>query len=199
MSSDIKTKLSDAAGRAMPWQKGVAWWLVFIEGLVLLAIGLYIFFTKPIAFTAIGWAIALALLASGGLSLYLSLRAPQNSPARQWTLIHGAVGVAAGALAILLQLLNALSVQMATIILGVGCLAYGLIGLYMLIDKNLVALRRVSWLGTLLFTSVGTLLVFQALGLGTFATVVQFINLIIVIAGLALLVWAFVLKNSEAA
>ena len=44
---------------------------------------------------------------------YTHLKAPDKSPARQWTMIHGIVGLAAGGIAILIQLLSGLSLQFA--------------------------------------------------------------------------------------
>ncbi len=195
MSDQIKSKVADTARSALPWQKGIAWWLVLIEGIVLTALGLYMFFAQASANTIIGWIIALTLVVGGAVSLSLSLKAPDNSPARQWTLIHGIVGLAAGGIAIVLQLLNALSLQFALTLLGIGCLAFGGVGLYMLLNKELSALRRISVLSTVLFLLLGGLLLLQALGVGTLATTLQIINMIILIGGIALIIWAFVLKN----
>ncbi|CUS03533.2 membrane protein of unknown function [Candidatus Promineifilum breve] len=195
MPDQIKSKVANTAKSALPWQKGIAWWLVLIEGIVLTALGLYMFFAPASANTIIGWIIALTLVVGGAVSLSLSLKAPDKSPARQWTMIHGIVGLAAGGIAILIQLLSGLSLQFALTLLGIGCLAFGGVGLYMLLNKELSALRRISVLSTVLFLLLGGLLLLQALGVGTLATTLQIINMIILIGGIALIIWAFVLKN----
>jgi len=84
-------------------------------------------------------------------------------------------------------------------VLGLGCLAYGGMGLYTLIDPHLVPLRRVSIIGAIFFTVIGVLLLLQAAGVGTIVTIVLFITLAVLIAGIALIIWSFALKNSPAA
>jgi hypothetical protein len=199
MTNDIKSKVAATAKSAAPWKKGIAWWIVLLEGLVLTGLGLYMLFAKPSTLVGLGWVLALSLVASGALSVYLSLKTTAKTPARQYTLIHGVVGLAAGALVILLQLLGSLSGQTAAVVLGLGALIYGGMGLYPLIDKNLVPLRRISLIGAIFFVVVGVLLTLQALGMGTFVTTVQILNLLIMAAGIALIFYGFILRNNPAA
>jgi uncharacterized membrane protein HdeD (DUF308 family) len=194
MTNDIKTQVTQAAKGALPWRKGVAWWVVLLEGLALLALGLYVFFAKPTTAVILGWVVALSLLASGALSLYLSLQATERTPVRQWTLIHGAVGVAAGLLAILVQFV---SPGAALTVLGLGCLAYGGVGLYMLLDKHLTAMRRLSFISTVFYLVLGALIVLHALGVGTLVTVLQLISLLLIAAGTVLLFWGIILRNER--
>ena len=194
MTNDLKSQLTRSAKGALPWRKGVAWWVVLLEGVALLALGLYVFFAKPTTAVVLGWVVALSLLASGALSLYLSLQATEQTPVRQWTLIHGVVGVAAGLLAILIQFV---SPGAALTMLGLGCLAYGGVGLYMLLDKNLTAMRRLSFITTIFYLVLGVLIVLHALGVGTLATVLQLISLLLIAAGVILLFWALILRNER--
>ena len=46
--------------------------------------------------------------------------------------------------------------------------------------------------------AVGVLLLLQAAGVGTIVTIVQFITFTVLIAGIALIIWSFALKNSVA-
>ena len=199
MTNDVKSKVSSTAKSAAPWRKGVPWWLVLLEGIILVGVGLYMFFAKPSTLAILGWVLALTLVAGGAISLYLALQATEKTPARQFTLIHGAVGVAAGGLVILLRLFNALSAETAAVLLGLGCLIYGSMGLYTLADKNLVPLRRISIIGAIFFTVLGLLLLLQGFGVGTFVTIVQIITFAILIAGVALIIWAIALRNSAPA
>ena len=194
MTNDLKSQLTRSAKGALPWRKGVAWWVVLLEGVALLALGLYVFFAKPTTAVVLGWVVALSLLASGALSLYLSLQATEQTPVRQWTLIHGVVGVAAGLLAILIQFV---SPGAALTVLGLGCLAYGGVGLYMLLDKNLTAMRRLSFITTIFYLVLGVLIVLHALGVSTLATVLQLISLLLIAAGIILLFWALILRNER--
>ena len=194
MTNDIKSQVTQAAKGAVPWRKGIAWWVVLLEGLALLALGLYMFFAKSTTAVILGWVVALSLLASGALSLYLSLQTAERTLVRQWTLIHGAVGVAAGLLAIIVQLF---SPGAALTVLGLGCLAYGGVGLYLLLDKNLTALRRLSFISTIFYLVLGGLIVLHALGLGTLVTTLQIVSLLLIAAGIILLFWGIILRNER--
>ncbi len=194
MTNDLKSQLTSSAKGVLPWRKGVAWWVVLLQGVVLLALGLYVFFARPTTAVILGWVVALSLLASGALSLYLSLQATERTPVRQWTLIHGAVGVAAGLLAIVIQFV---SPGAALTVLGLGCLAYGGVGLYLLLDKNLTPLRRLSFIGTLFYLVLGALITLHVLGVGTLATVLQIVSLMLITAGIILFFWGIILRNER--
>jgi len=194
MTNDIKSQVTQAAKGALPWRKGIAWWVVLLEGVALLALGLYVFFAKPTTAVILGWVVALSLLASGALSLYLSFQTAERTPVRQWTLIHGAVGVAAGLLAIIVQFF---SPGAALTVLGLGCLAYGGVGLYMLLDKQLTALRRLSFISTIFYLVLGALIVLHALGVSTLATILQLVSLLLIAAGIILLFWGIILRNER--
>ncbi len=194
MTNDLKSQLTSSAKGVLPWRKGVAWWVVLLQGVVLLALGLYVFFARPTTAVILGWVVALSLLASGALSLYLSLQATERTPVRQWTLIHGAVGVAAGLLAIVIQFV---SPGAALTVLGLGCLAYGGVGLYLLVDKNLTPLRRLSFIGTLFYLVLGALITLHVLGVGTLATVLQIVSLMLITAGIILFFWGIILRNER--
>ena len=60
-------------------------------------------------------------------------------------------------------------------------------------------LRRVSIIGAIFFAALGLLLLLQGFGVGTFTTIVQIITFAILIAGVALIIWAIALKNSAPA
>ncbi|MBK7219557.1 MAG: DUF308 domain-containing protein [Candidatus Promineofilum sp.] len=194
MTKDIKNQVTRTAKGALPWRKGIAWWVVLLEGLVLLALGLYVFFAKPTTAVILAWVVALSLLASGALSIYLSLQATERTPVRQWTLIHGVVGVAAGLLAIVVQFF---SPGAALTVLGLGCLAYGGVGLYLLLDKKLTALRRLSFISTIFYLVLGALIILHALGVSTLAAILQLISLLLIAAGVILFFWSFILRNER--
>ncbi len=192
-----REKATESASNALPWKKGVAWWIVLIQGVVLLGLALYMFFFGQSAQLAIGWVIALYLAISGALSLYVSLQAKEQSQAKQWTMIQGVVGLSAGVIVMLLLLFQVLLLELGLLVLGLGCLGYAGIGVYMLMNKELVALRPISLFGAILFLVVGGLLVLQWLGIGAAATVVQLINLILAIAGIGLVFWAIILRRER--
>jgi len=198
MPNELKSKALETARGAMPWRKGVAWWVVFLEGVTLLGLGLVMFFARETTHLFLGWIIALALTASGALSLWLALNAIKRDEVRLWTMIHGAIGLAGGLLVILLLLSGSFLEGPGLTILGLGCLAYGGVGLYLLADKRLSSLRRLSFISTTLYLALGVLILLQVMGVGVLATKLQIINLIVVIAGIILIFWGLILRNERA-
>jgi uncharacterized membrane protein HdeD (DUF308 family) len=197
MADQMKSTVSETARGALPWQKGVAWWIVLIEGIVILGLGLYMFFSPDTTHRIIGWIIALSMIVSGGLSLFVGLRNQKKDLVRQWTLIYGGVGFGAGLIIIILLLLDVFLATFGLIILGLSCLAYAGVGLYILIDKNLTSLRRISVLATIFYLVIGVLLLLQAFGVSALATTLQWIKLIIIVAGVGLIFWGLILRNDS--
>ncbi len=198
MSNELKSKALETAKSAMPWRKGIAWWIVFLEGIALLVLGLVMFFARGATHHFLGWIIALALTASGALSLWLAFNAVNRDEVRRWTMIHGAIGLAGGLLVILLLLLGSFLEGPGLTILGLGCLAYGGVGLYLLIDKRLSSLRRLSFISTIFYLVLGVLILLQVAGVGVLATNLKLINLIVVSAGVILIFWGLILRNERA-
>ena len=194
MSNEIKSKVSGAAKSALPWKKGVAWWIVLIEGIVLSGLGLYMFFEITWTMNILGWIVAISLLVSGALSVYASLKTTEKNQVRQWTMIHGVIGLVAGVIVALLLFFKILPSTRA-FVLGLGCLAYGGVGLYILIDKNLASLRRISLISTVFYTLIGVLILLFAFGVDTLQTTVQLLKMIMIITGVILIFWAFILRR----
>ncbi len=197
MTEQSKSVGAESASGVLPWKKGVAWWLVLLEGIVLLGLAIYMFFFGASAAVALGWVISLALAITGAINLYVSMQATERTPARQWTMIQGAVGLAAGIIVILLLWFTASNERLAMLVLGLGCLGFGGIGLYMMANKELVALRRLSLFSVIFFLLIGLLLILEWLGIGAAATTFQIVNFVLAIAGIALILWAIMLRNAD--
>lgn len=196
MPNHVKSKVAKAAKDIAPWREGISWWVVLFQGIALLALGLFMFFNDSVAKVLIGWGIGLALAVSGAAGLYLAQQATEQTPARKWTLYHGATGLAAGAVIILMMLTRA-TISTGTMLWlgGLGCLAYGAVGLAILLNKELTRLRRVSIVSTVFYLIIGILLILQAVGVGTLQTTLSFVNMGIIIGGIVLILWAFILRN----
>ncbi len=182
----------------LPWQKGAAWWVVLLEGIFLTGLGLYMFFARSPTYILLGWVIALSLGISGGLRVYLAYQMKGDEKARLWTLIHGAIGLIAAILVVFILFLGVYLQSLGLTILGLGCLGYGAVGLYMLLSKSSYNLRRVELIGTIFYLVIGALMLLQVLGVGTLVTMIHWINLIILVAGVVLVLWAFILRNDNA-
>jgi DMSO reductase anchor subunit len=79
--------------------------------------------------------------------------------------------------------------------MGLGCLAYGGVGVYMLIDKKLASLRRISLIGTIFFALAGILILLHVFGMETLVTLVQLLKMLVIITGVILIFWALIIRN----
>ncbi len=77
----------------------------------------------------LGLVVAAALLIDGIRQWLLGMRRLQRGRSRDLTLVRGAVGIVTGALVLTLSVLQQITVVGIRIAIGVGGLAYGLIGL----------------------------------------------------------------------
>jgi uncharacterized membrane protein HdeD (DUF308 family) len=195
MANETKSNIVQSA---LPWQKGAAWWVVLLEGIILTGLGLYMFFARVSTYLLLGWVIALVLGVSGGLRVYLALKMEGDEKERRWILIHGAIGLIAALLVVIILLLGAALQTVGLTILGLGCLGYGGVGLYILLSQSSEDLRRLEWIGTIFFLVLGALMLLQVLGVGTLVTMIYLINLVILVGGVVLIIWAFILRNDRA-
>ncbi len=120
--------LDAAANRIAPWREA-DWRVLIVEGAVLILAGVYLIADGERAEFILGLVVAAALLIDGIRQWLLGMRHLQRGRSRDLTLIRGAVGIVTGALVLTLSVLQQITVLGIRIAIGVGGLAYGLIGL----------------------------------------------------------------------
>ena len=120
--------LDAAANRIAPWREA-DWRVLIIEGAVLILAGVYLIADGERAEFILGLVVAAALLIDGIRQWLLGMRRLERGRSRDLTLIRGAVGIVTGALVLTLSVLQQITVVGIRIAIGVGGLAYGLIGL----------------------------------------------------------------------
>jgi uncharacterized membrane protein HdeD (DUF308 family) len=112
-----------------PWQPSTAWWVTGIEGIVLVLIGLSFLLAPAAAGGLLLQLIALALLAQSALQIAAALRAAP-SQADPYAMLQAGVGTTVGLLVGLRGwLVPTLDISAARTILGLGLLAYAIVGL----------------------------------------------------------------------
>ncbi len=112
-----------------PWQPSTAWWVTGIEGIVLVLIGLSFLLAPAAAGGLLLQLIALALLAQSALQIAAALRAAP-SQADPYAMLQAGVGATVGLLVGLRGwLVPTLDISAARTILGLGLLAYAIVGL----------------------------------------------------------------------
>ena len=122
----------DVVRQTAPWRAGQSWWIVGIEGIVALAIGVFIVSNPAGASDLIRFLIAIVLLVDslGKISDGFRTRGSASSP---WEALRGGVGATVAVLVLLSGWANAIGDSGARQMLAVGLLAYGLLGLLSLI------------------------------------------------------------------
>lgn len=179
MSSSVKNVVAKAA----PWRSGQPWWVVVIEGVVALVLGVWIWAQTQNAAVLSGQVTALFLLVVGGLGLWTHLRAPSATRIAQVSLIRAVVGVVTGGLIFLLLWLNVLTLGAGLAILALGMLLFGALGVYIAIADDEPGTRWGALITSAVFAVIGVLLLVQPSG----ELLRTSISLPLVIGGIALL------------
>jgi uncharacterized membrane protein HdeD (DUF308 family) len=128
MSQSIKA----AADRVAPWRRA-DWRILIVEGVVLILAGVYLLADGERAESILGLVVGAALLGDGIRQWFLGYRRLDRGRTRDLTLTRGSVGIATGGLVLALSLLQQITVVGIRIGIGVGGLAYGLLGLLLIL------------------------------------------------------------------
>ena len=111
-----------------PWRANANPWIVLLEGIVLLALGLFIVFMPGTARDVTRVLLGLLLLVMSVQQIAQAFRSPRD-PFMPFQMLRGGVGATVGALVTMQPLFGSMSSQAAWIMLGLGLLVVGLIGL----------------------------------------------------------------------
>jgi uncharacterized membrane protein HdeD (DUF308 family) len=120
-------------GRIAPWRGTVAWWVVFVEGMIALVVGLYVLVQPQQASTWIVQLIGAYFLVNSGFALYAGFSGSGPAHEQPFRLIVSGIGLVIGLLALTQPLLGTIDALAAITMLGVGLLLAGIIGLVGLI------------------------------------------------------------------
>lgn len=197
MTTEIKSKMSDGAKQAAPWRRGIPWGIVLAEGVLLVAVGLFLIFAQDTARRLLGQILAIVIGVTGGIQLYGALKAKQEGQLGQLNTIRGAVGLGAGALVLVLFIFNLMTLQTGRIILGLGAVAFGAIGLYLIYLTRDSGIRIGPAISNGFWVLFGGLLLLAAIGGTMLGTLTEIINIVLLLGGAFLIIWAFVIKGSK--
>jgi uncharacterized membrane protein HdeD (DUF308 family) len=199
MAEKQASKLTESAKAALPWRKGIPWGWVLAEGIVMLGLGLFMVFAEAQTRLAFGIILAIALGVSGALQLLAAWRSKQAGAESPLGWIRGGIGLGIGLLALILILASALSLLAGRIILGIGALAYGGLGGYMLYLKRQEGVRLPEMLGSTFFVLIGLLLIIAAFGGGLMSTIAVVASVLLMLFGAFLILWSLVLRSQKKA
>jgi uncharacterized membrane protein HdeD (DUF308 family) len=153
-----------AVMRGVPWRRGLAWWVVGIEGLILLAIGIYIVADPDTARDIVRQLIGAFLLVNSAAWAYNGLRSEnQATPITPYRMLAAGVGFTAGLLVFLEPISDLVDGDAAKVILAVGLLGCGAIILAgSFATKSAGGLSRGPLIASALYLIFGALVLFNA-------------------------------------
>lgn len=172
--------------RNAPWSSSVAWWVVLIQGIIALGMGIF-FVIQPrqsgqLTMIVVGG----YLLVTSILGIYAGLRG-ERRPAR---MIRGGMGFIVGLLVVLQPFLHSVNVEAARTILAIGLFASGLVGLYGALVREEGRFRWGTVIDSLLSIGIAWLLFYAA---ANPVSLLIWIGTLAIIFGILLVIYALLL------
>jgi uncharacterized membrane protein HdeD (DUF308 family) len=178
------------ARQTAPWKAGQSWWLVGIEGVIALIIGLYIVYDPDGASDVIRFLIALVLLVVSIEQIVEGFRT-STLPSAPWATLRGGVGATVATLTLLSGWTDAIEPSAARQMLALGLLAYGILGLLTLIFvRGPVQTKIPAIIADVLTIVLGIVLLTADEGDSSGARI---LGAVAMLGGIALLAYAYVL------
>jgi uncharacterized membrane protein HdeD (DUF308 family) len=191
----MQDNAKDVARRTAPWKAWQNWWTVGIQGIIALAIGVFMLANPIGASDVIRFLIALVLLLDslGHIVDGFRNRGRSSSP---WETLRGGIGVTVAALTLLSAGSNYVRDDGARQMLAIGLLAYGLLGVVSLIFTfRSTGFRIASIIADILTIVLGVLLLIARSG-DTRGT--QLLGAVAAVGGIALLGYSWYLRGKPA-
>jgi uncharacterized membrane protein HdeD (DUF308 family) len=185
----------NVARETVPWKAGQSWWVVGIEGIIVLAVGVYIVSNPTGANDVIRFLIAIVLLVDslGQIVDGFQLRGLPSSP---WAALRGGVGASVAVLTLLSGQSTDIGDLGARQMLAVGLLAYGILGILALVfTLRSTEFKIGAVIANVLLIVLGILLLTADPG-DTDAT--RWLGAVAIVGGIALLAYSWMLRGKTA-
>ena len=127
----MQDNAKDVSWQTVPWNAWQNWWTVGIEGIIALAIGVFMLANPRGASDVIRFLIALVLLLDSLGHIVDGFR--NRGPSSPWETLRGGIGVTVAALTLLSAGSSYVEDDGARQLLAIGLLAYGLLGIVSII------------------------------------------------------------------
>lgn len=197
--TDHTTEMAKSALRQVrPWRAGMPWWVILLEGLIALGIGIYVLMA-PNAGNSIVLLLALYLLVVHVERAIIGFRSRIPAAILAERMLRAGIGVTVGLIIVVDALIPFINPPAPLVILSLGWLLIGAIGIWEWVSARA---ELGLGLGALVFPVVsalfGLLMLASRLALGPL--VLQSLAIVGIVAGIALLGYAFMLyRNAQAA
>jgi uncharacterized membrane protein HdeD (DUF308 family) len=196
MNEQTSEMAKSMLSQVRPWRQGMAWWIVLIEGLIVLGIGIYVL-TQAAAGAQIVVLLAAFLLITSVERAINGFRERIPPAILAERMLRSGIGLTVGLIIVLNNWQNFMTPTAAVVILSLGWLLTGAVGIW----EWVTAREEMGFgLGALIMPAISTLFGLLMLGsrlaLGGF--VLQWVGILAVVAGIALLGYSFWLYRQGA-
>ena len=177
------------------WKAGQSWWVVGVQGIIALAVGVFMLANPTGASDVIRFLIALVLLLDSLGHIVDGFR-ERRQPSAPWEALRGGIGVTVAVLTLLSAGSNYVDDDGARQMLAIGLLAYGLLGLVSIVFTFRSArFNGAAIIADVLAIVLGVLLLRARPG-DTSAT--QLLGAVAAVGGIALLGYSWYLRGKPA-
>jgi uncharacterized membrane protein HdeD (DUF308 family) len=196
MTDELNKMAKEMATKNAPWAEGVNWWVVLIQAIALIGLGLFVLFVPDAANKTVVELLGLFLLLSGLIDAFQGIDNRVTPRALPYHMLSAGAGIAVGAIVLLDLWQDFMLLTAAAVVVSVGLLIYGIMGLIIWIgggergDRNL--LNLILPLGLL---ALGGISLFSRLEMAS--TVIQWLGIASLIIGALLLVQTFILYGKQ--
>jgi uncharacterized membrane protein HdeD (DUF308 family) len=188
----MQDNAKDLARQAAPWKAWQSWWTVGIQGIIALAVGVFMLANPTGASDVIRFLIALVLLLDSLGHIVDGFRDRSLSSA-PWETLRGGIGVTVAVLTLLSAGSDFVEDDGARQMLAIGLLAYGLLGIVSIIFTfRSTGIRIASIIADVLTIALGVLLLSARSG-DTRGT--QLLGVVAAAGGIALLGYSWYLRG----
>lgn len=185
-----------ALHQARPWREGMPWWIVILEGLLALAVGLYIL-TQPAAGSQVILILAayLFILSAERALLGFRERIPPEILAER--MVRAGIGLTVGAIILLDAWQHFMAAPAPLVILSLGWLLIGVVGIWEWVSAGRkLGLGLGGLISPVASTLFGLVMLGSRLALGSM--VLQLLGILATATGVALLIYGFMLSRKAA-
>ncbi len=193
----MTSNTEDWLRQAIPWNGRIAWWLVLIEGLFALIIGLFMLFVRGTGFET--QMIGLLLLVESSFTLYRVFKDWHIDQDEVYRLMRAMVGITTGLITFLTPIIVSVAFQVSALLvlgiaLAIGLILEGLIGLWAMAQADNLRTRVINTLFAITFIGLGVVYYLQVV---TFTNLLPWLGAFLAFIGILLGIYAFYLRVQQ--
>lgn len=193
MTDNLSERTKELINQQAPWRAGVAWWVVFIQGVLALALGIYILLRQDVAGPQAVQFLGIYLLIVSIIGTISGVRFRIAPRALPYHMLAAGIGLATGTIISLDIWQDFMTATAALVIVSVGLLLYGIVGV---LEWFLGGDARRSWLSlslSVVEVVLGAAVLWSRLAVAGQA--LMWTGVIATVAGVALIGYAYLLYS----